>query len=140
MHDRANEIVYIAKGLVGVPYRHQGRNQNGLDCAGLIIVIAHMLDLTDKDTMAYSRRPNAAEFTAFMIEAGCTQHPFSALEHGDIVRLNTSGWPVHLGVYEIDDRGQEWYTHAFLPHKKVTRDPFTDVVKRNLSSVWRFPE
>ena len=139
MHDKAAEIVYIAKGLVGVPYRHQGRNQSGLDCAGLIIVIAHMLGLSDKDTTAYSRRPNAEEFTAFMIEAGCTQLRNDGLEHGDIVRLNTSGWPVHLGVYEIDDRGQEWYTHAYLPHKKVTRDPFTDSVKRIVSSIWRFP-
>lgn len=140
MHKKANEIVYIAHGLVGVPYRHQGRNQSGLDCAGLIIVIAHMLDLTAKDTIAYSRRPNATEFTAFMIEAGCTQLRNDGLEHGDIVRLNTSGWPVHLGVYEIDDRGREWYTHAFLRHKKVTCDPFTDIVKRDLSSVLRFPE
>jgi len=139
MHVKSKEIVAIAKGLVGVRYRHQGRNQAGLDCAGLVIVIAHMLDLTDKDTTAYSRRPNATEFTAFMLEAGCTQLRNDGLEHGDIVRLNTSGWPVHLGVYEIDDRGQEWYTHAFLPHKKVTRDLFTDVVKRTMSSVWRFP-
>jgi cell wall-associated NlpC family hydrolase len=140
MHANANEIVYIAKGLVGVPYRHQGRNQSGLDCAGLIIVIAHMLELTDKDTTNYSRRPNVHEFTAFMIEAGCTQLPMAQLAHGDILRLNTSGWPVHLGVYEIDDRGQEWYTHAYLPHKKVTRDPLTATVKAQLSSVWRFPE
>lgn len=140
MHDKANDIVAIAKGLVGVRYRHQGRNQFGLDCAGLVIMIAHLLDLTDKDTTAYSRRPNATEFTAFMIEAGCIQLPVAQLAHGDIVRLNTSGWPVHLGVYEIDHRGRGWYTHAFLPYKKVTRAPFTDVVRRNLSSVWRFPE
>lgn len=140
MHDRGNEIVSIANALVGVRYRHQGRNQNGLDCAGLIIVIAHMLGLTDKDTTAYSRRPNVPEFTKFMIDTGCTQIRYDALEHGDIVRLNTLGWPVHLGIYEINDRGQEWYIHAYLPHKKVTRNPFTDVVKRDLSSVWRFPE
>lgn len=139
MHKKAHDIVAVANGLVGVRYRHQGRNRNGLDCAGLVILIAHKLELTDKDTMAYSRRPNATEFTAFMIEAGCIQLPVAQLTHGDIVRLNTSGWPVHLGVYEVDDRGQEWYIHAFLPHKKVTRDPFTDIVRRNLSSVWRFP-
>lgn len=132
--------MYVANGLVGVRYRKQGRNSSGLDCAGLVIVIAHLLDITDKDTTAYSDRPNVEEFTAFMIETGCKQLPMTQLAHGDIVRLNTSGWPVHLGIYEIDDRGQEWYIHAFLPHKKVTRDPFTDVVKRDLSSVWRFPE
>lgn len=139
MHVNSDAIVEIAKGLVGVRYRHQGRNSYGLDCAGLIIVIAHLLDLTDKDTQAYGRRPNAQEFTAFMIEAGCKQLPYGKHEHGDIIRLNSAGWPVHLGIYEIDDRGQEWYVHAYAPHKKVTRDPLTRAAKANISSVWRFP-
>lgn len=140
MHVNADEIVYRANTLVGVPFRHQGRSQAGLDCAGLVIVIAHSLDLTDKDITSYSRRPNAEEFTAFMIEAGCTQLSHSAQKHGDILRINTMGWPVHIGIYEVDDRGREWYTHAYRSHKKVTRDPLTDAVKAQISSVWRFPE
>lgn len=140
MHSKANDIVLIAQGLVGVRYRHQGRNEAGLDCAGLIIVVAHLLGLTDKDTTSYSRRPNAPEFTAFMLETGCTQLPYGKHENGDILRMNTAGWPVHIAIYEIDERGQEWYIHAFLPHKKVTRDPLTKAVKDAISSVWRFPE
>lgn len=140
MHKKANDIVYVAHGLVGVKYRKQGRNQAGLDCAGLIIVIAHLLDITDKDTTAYSDRPNVEEFTSFMIETGCRQLPYGTHEHGDIIRLNSVGWPVHLGVYEVDAHSREWYIHAFAPHRKVTRNPLTDSVKMNISSVWRFPE
>lgn len=140
MHKRANDIVLIANGLVGVRYRHQGRNEMGLDCAGLIIVVAQLLDLTDKDTTSYSRRPNVSEFTAFMIETNCTQLPYGEHEHGDILRFNTAGWPVHIAVYEIDERGQEWYIHASILHKKVTRDPLTPKVKDTISSVWRFPK
>ncbi len=140
MHKQANDIVYVANGLVGVPYRHQGRNSAGLDCAGLVIVIAHLLDITDKDTKAYSRRPNAAEFTRFMLETGCKQLPYGRHEHSDILRLNSQGWPVHLGVYEIDERGNEWYIHAYALHRKVTRDPLTADIKRSINSVWRFPE
>lgn len=140
MHTKANEIVLRAKGFVGVRYRHQGRNEVGLDCAGLIIAVAKMLGLTDKDTTSYSRRPNVPEFTAFMMETNCTQLPYGKHKHGDILRLNTAGWPVHIAIYEVDEAGQEWYIHAFLPHKKVTRDPLTDMVKKSISSVWRFPE
>ncbi len=140
MHRDADEIVYVANTLVGVPFRHQGRSRAGLDCAGLIIVIAHLLGLTDKDTVSYSRRPNVEEFTKFMIEAGCTQLPYGTHERGDILRFNTLGWPVHLGVYEVDRRGGEWYTHAYSLHKRVTRDPLTDAVKAQISSVWRFPK
>ena len=140
MHDKADDIVFIATGLVGVRYRHQGRNSEGLDCAGLISTVAKMLELTDKDTTSYSRRPNVPEFTSFMLETGCVQLPYGEHRHGDILRMNTAGWPVHIAIYEVDERGQEWYIHAFLPHKKVTRDPLTDMVKKSISSVWRFPK
>jgi len=140
MHDKANDIVFAAKEFVGVRYRHQGRDKTGLDCAGLIIAVAQLLGLTDKDTSSYSRRPNVTEFTAFMLETNCKQLPYNKLEHGDILRLNTAGWPVHIAVYEVDKNGQEWYIHAFLSHKKVTRDPLTPGIKNIISSVWRFPE
>ena len=140
MHARANDIVTTAKGLVGVPYREKGRSTSGLDCAGLLIYLAHMYDLTDKDTVAYSRRPNAKEFTDFMIYAGCTQIRMSDLEHGDILRINTNGWPVHVGIHEVDEYERSWYIHAYLPHRKVSRDPVTPEIWTHVSSVWRFPE
>jgi len=140
MHAKANRLVNAANDLVGVRYRHQGRSQAGLDCAGLIIVTGQRCDISNFDTTNYSNRPNAVEFTREMIRAGCTQLPLAKLEHGDLLRLNTEGWPVHIAVYEIDAKGQEWYIHAYLPHKKVSRDPLTPDVKARISSVWRFPE
>ena len=143
MHAKANDIISVATGLVGVPYRHQGRSQVGLDCAGLIIVVGQMLGVMGPEaagTKAYPRRPNAPKFTAAMIAAGLVERPYGSQEHGDILRINTVGWPVHLGLYEIDEKGEEWYIHAYLPHKKVTRDPLTREVKRTISSVWRYFE
>ena len=140
MHAKANDIVTVANGLVGVRYRHQGRTQNGLDCAGYIIIVAQLNNISKFDTTNYSNRPNATEFTREMIRAGCTQLPLAKLEHGDLLRLNTEGWPVHIAIYEIDDKGREWYLHAYLPHKKVSRDPVTADIRARISSVWRFPE
>ena len=93
-----------------------------------------------EETKAYPRRPNAPQFAAAMIKAGLTQRLFGTEEQGDILRINTQGWPVHLGLYEIDDRGVEWYIHSYLPHKKVTRDPLTPEVRRSISSIWRYSE
>ena len=140
MHTKANGLVEAAKSLVGTRYRHQGRNEAGLDCAGLMIVAAKMCGIDHFDTTNYSNRPNAAEFTREMLRAECTQIPLAELGHGDLLRLNTAGWPVHIAIYEVDEAGQEWYIHAFLPHRKVTRDPLTPVVQQSISSVWRFPE
>lgn len=140
MHTKANELVETAKSLVGTRYRHQGRNEAGLDCAGLMIVTGQRCGLSNFDTTSYSNRPNAVEFTREMMRAECKQIPLAELSHGDLLRINTAGWPVHIAIYEVDEQGQEWYIHAFLSHRKVTRDPLTDMVKKSISSVWRFPE
>lgn len=34
------DFVRAARELVGVPYRHQGRTRNGLDCLGLVLLAA----------------------------------------------------------------------------------------------------
>jgi cell wall-associated NlpC family hydrolase len=141
MHAKANDIVYVANGLVDVPYRHQGRNSAGLDCAGLIVVVGQMLDLMGaEETRNYPRRPDVKKFTEEMLKAGLKQRS-GPREHGDILRINTEGWPVHLGIYEVDARGQEWIIHAYQPHKKVTRDALSLITAHSpLSSIWRYPD
>ena len=42
------------KTLIGVPYRHQGRNDH-LDCAGVIIHVCQQLDLPYEDFKGYER-------------------------------------------------------------------------------------
>ncbi len=140
MHAKAIQIVDIANALVGVPFRHQGRNTAGLDCAGLLVVVAHATGISEFDTTEYSNRPNVAAFTKAMVDSECTQLRYGQHEHGDILRLNTEGQPVHIAIYEIDSQGREWYIHAYLPLKKVVRTELTKVVKDTISSVWRFPE
>ena len=142
MHAKADDIIRVANEFVGVPYRHQGRNKNGVDCAGLIVVVGQMLDLmTAEEKRNYPRRPDTNTFTKEMIKVGLKQRPHSSCEHGDILRLATAGWPVHLGIYEVDSRGTEWVIHAYQPHKQVTRDPLSIITKTcPVSSVWRYSD
>lgn len=140
MHAKANDIIRVANEFVGVPYRHQGRNKMGLDCAGLIIVVGDRLGFMKEDgPRGYPRRPDTKKFTAAMLDAGLKQRS-DPREHGDILRINTQGWPVHLGIYEKDARGREWLIHAYQPHKRVTRDPLTSAVILSISSVWRYSD
>jgi len=139
-HAKADDIIVAAKDLLGIRYRKQGRNSSGLDCAGVLIKVAHATGLTTLDTTQYSSRPNAEEFVAFMRKTGCKRLRVDQLETGDILRLNTHGWPVHCAVYEKDTIGKEWCIHAYMPHKKVTRDPLTQTMWDSVEDVWRFPE
>ena len=46
-------IVAAARSWLGVPWRHQGRARQGIDCAGLVVLVGRGLGLTDYDTAAY---------------------------------------------------------------------------------------
>ena len=54
--ERADRFVAAARELVGVPYRHAGRNEHGVDCGGVIILAARAAGLLppDWDVLPYS--------------------------------------------------------------------------------------
>ncbi len=145
MHTKATEIIAAGMSYVGVPYREQGRNMAGLDCAGVIVcagvdsgAFAH--DAANSIAKNYSRRPNVEEFTKSMIQSGCVRLPFNGREHGDILRIAYNNWPVHVGLYEVDGHGKEWIIHAYLPLKKVVRERLSQQIEGLISTVWRYPE
>lgn len=54
------DVVASARSWVGTQYRHQGRGKTGVDCIGLLVVVARELDLFEPETFIpanYSRRP-----------------------------------------------------------------------------------
>ena len=55
-------IVAAARSWLGVPWRHQGRTRQGVDCAGLVVLVGRELGLADYDTTAYGRRPEGQGF------------------------------------------------------------------------------
>ena len=65
MHDEtvsADRLVAQARSYLGVPWRHQGRTRAGIDCAGLVVLVARDLGLTDYDSTAYGRRAQGQGF------------------------------------------------------------------------------
>ena len=141
MHARANDIVSVANELVGLIYRHQGRGKEGVDCVGVPIYIAHRLGLSDWDTKDYGPRPALQVFNKMIITTGATRIPMSDLSHGDMVQVSWDGAPpVHVGIIEVDERDQMWMIHAFLLHRKVSRDPVTLKIERSFVAAWRLPE
>ncbi len=59
---------------------------------------------------------------------------------GDILRMAEPSWPVHSGILEIDNKGEAWVIHAWLPAKKVCRNSMTPDRRSKIRSVWRYPE
>ncbi len=115
-------IVDEALTWVGVPYKHAGRNRMGVDCAGLLVKVAHELGVSNYDNTNYSPRPNQNEFLKALRgnldRIGCKD-----LGHGDIAVFRAPIAPVHCGIVEVDKFGQSWIIHSSLSRRKVVREP-----------------
>lgn len=139
MHRLSPEIVMCARDYVGRPYRKQGRSrESGVDCIGLVICVAHELDISGYETRAYGPRPVPREFKHHIIQAGCKQVPYAETASGDFVQMAMPRWPVHCGIIDDDEFGR-WIIHAYMPAKKVVRDLLTGI-DATVVSAWRFPE
>jgi hypothetical protein len=99
------------------------------------------MGISEWDTTNYGPRPALHEFNRLIRMTGVTKVPFAQMAHGDMIQVSWERTdPVHVGILEVDDRGQEWLIHAFKMHRKVTRDPVTQKMRDGFVTVWRFPD
>lgn len=136
------DIVREARKLIGVPYRHQGRNERGLDCVGLPLLAAHRagaIDMSDARN-DYTKMPQAELLEAigdYMIE---TDEPVD----GAVVLLK---WPKALFASHcaiITDAAQYRdeaanIIHAYGSIGRVVEHRFAASWMRLLNSVWIIP-
>lgn len=63
------DVVTCAWTYLGTPFHHQGRRKGvGIDCAGLVIMVARELCLSTFDVTGYSRQPNSMMFRSALTE------------------------------------------------------------------------
>lgn len=118
------DLITEARTLVGAPFYHAGRSaETGLDCAGLILVPAYRLGLTQFQSPNYSPGEGGEILLPALVEE-CV-HVEEAMQPGDIALFEVRKGRYHLayltgagtmlharervGVVEsrIDDRWQE---------------------------------
>lgn len=81
---KREEIVKFAKTMVGLPYRHMGRNginskKSGLDCAGLFVCICEHFEIPYRDIIGtYSEYPSGGQIERMFSRS------LIPLEKGDI--------------------------------------------------------
>lgn len=122
----------------GVAWRHQGRRADGIDCLGLLVLVAIDLGLDgaakflDHQSRAYGRLPPnrlAGELTG----AGCIRAPRPAL--GTIGLFAQPGtYPSHVGIF-----GDGEMIHALAPAGRVVRHGFVAPWPGQLRGVFAYP-
>jgi cell wall-associated NlpC family hydrolase len=120
-----NDIITESRTYIGVPWVHQGRSRDGVDCLGLAILVAQSVRGYQFDMRDY-----AAQASDETMQEMCAKHMEPAdLAPGNVVVIRFQNQR-HMGIigdYPIE--GQISLIHA---NSKVGK-----VVEHRLDSVWR---
>lgn len=90
-------VVAAARSLIGVPFKHQGRNEYGLDCVGLVLMAARIAGCPDISVPGITHRP--------IYGRGVQPKVFDLLEKHMAGRL-TQAVPGCLVVFQFADEPQ----------------------------------
>jgi cell wall-associated NlpC family hydrolase len=142
---RRDDILRIARGYLGVRFRHQGRSRNeGVDCLGLLLAVARDTGLTLHsnspdvfDRRDYTYRPDVT-YLQSMLERLLT--PATTLEPTHIALLNIEGRPQHLAMLsDYPEIGELGMIHAFAPARKVVEHRFDAHWQGQLHAAYQLP-
>lgn len=124
---------YIA---LGTPWRHRGRTEQGLDCAGLAVVLLRRFGLPVEDVEGYSRFPSGQMFVDHLRAQFDLGKP--PLKIGQVVVLRDVTRPCHVGI--IGERyGRTSLIHASAEYMKVFEEDWTPQWAAKLRMILEFP-
>lgn len=94
-----DDIVAAARARRGVSYQEYGRNEHGIDCAGLLIVVAREVGILppDFDVRGYSQRPDGTLLDHLAPHMGPRLNK-ATMRAGDAIVIETDEHPQHLGI------------------------------------------
>lgn len=141
------EIVATARRWIGVPFSHQGRGRNGVDCLGLLIMIAqeNRLMFTGEtarahDVTVYGHRPDTQTLMAGLCRHLQRIAP-ADMRPADIALMRVDGLAQHLAI--ITDYPQTAHlgmVHAYAPARKVVEHRLCEQWQQSLHAVFRLPQ
>lgn len=88
-------IIEEARKWRGTPYKNQGRDVSGIDCGGLVLVVARALGLTNLEYLGYSNSPDGETFERLLAENAEEIEKYS-LQIGDIVACDYGKGVQHI--------------------------------------------
>jgi cell wall-associated NlpC family hydrolase len=134
------QIVACARSWLGTSFHHQGRlkktltHKGGVDCLGLLVGVAHELDLRlkdgspfiEKDCANYSHYPDAQRLYVELASI-MTLINSANMQTGDVMLLCVDDNPQHLAIYvRGDDKNNPAMIHAYAPARMVVEHVFDE--------------
>lgn len=130
------QIIDAARGLLGTPWQHQGRQPGiGIDCAGVILYVLG-LNGFDYEVSGYPRQPDGTLTTH--AEACLTRIPKEAAQPGDVLIFRVKREPQHIAL--LTDKGiLHSYERGGGELSKVVEHGLTDSWRKHIVAAYKFP-
>jgi cell wall-associated NlpC family hydrolase len=125
-----NDVVRVARYYTGTRWHHQGRSVAGVDCAGLVVRVAHDLGLSDFDSADYGRLPLGQKMRAIM---DAHMDRVTDYQPGDVLLMRFEAEPQHLAI--VTDYG---IIHALAQARKVVEHGLNDVWISRIVAAYKF--
>ena len=132
--DGNQRLVAAARRYTGVPFRHRGRSNRGLDCAGLVWIAYRDCGLELPDNARYGREPHrdglVTHCRVALGEEIATPPVNSArLEPGDVLVMRFEFEPHHMAIVTRHPLG-----HLAILHADGDRGQLSCVLEHGLSA------
>jgi NlpC/P60 family putative phage cell wall peptidase len=127
------DLVAAARGFLGTPFHHQGRQKGmGLDCIGLVVVALRANGILVRDRMDYGRRPDGVSLIAALQEHGAAR--VATRQAGDVLLFRFDRQPQHVALATGEGR----MIHAYAPVGRVVETEIGASWQRRLVGIYRF--
>lgn len=128
------QVASAAREWIGTPWHHQGRLKGvGVDCAGLVLGVAHGLGLSDFAFTGYGHRPDPDVLGGFCRNM-MAPVLISDARLGDVLLINVDRVPQHLAIFT--DLGM---VHAFAPLRRVVEHRIDEDWSARIVAAFRMP-
>lgn len=117
------QIVSEARRWIGTRYRHKGRSATGLDCVGLLVVVARALGVPHDDDQHYIDWPDPQRRLIAVLDCYMdVASPLSAWP-GSIGLFTQDRLPGHCGIFATA-HGAPHVIHAHIRRRGVVEEPY----------------
>ena len=130
-------FVAVARGYVGVPWRHLGRSRTGVDCIGLVLLAAREVSVVLPDPAPYAREPQGTR----LLEGILGHAPRVAeASPGDVLLFRLGLYGGHVGIASVHPAwGVPACLHAYAPRRQVVEQPMDAELRTALIGAFRLP-
>lgn len=129
----------IAREYLGTPFRHRGRTETGLDCLGLLVIVAQRQGLTVFDKKVYGREPWKDGLREGLVEnCGPPIDEDLAPDQILLMQLHADEGPAHVALVAPHEYGIGMI-HTWAAAGKVVEHRMDDRLKKMIVEVFRWP-